>query len=153
MHPSTIIFLLVSGISALTAGAPSSTVAFPSAPYAALASRKGVHHSAPVRRLPSTMPNSTPMNISTLIKRSNVTKLMPEEPVRISTTFVALLLEHINDSTLIPFQAAARVPRSSSGKRQHYCGNVLKEVLRLICDGKYYSGHNGKWWAVPGRGW
>lgn len=146
MLPSTVIcFLLVSGICAfsasITAGAPSSTVTIPSAFYAGLASRKG-HHSAALRRLPSTMPLATPMNISTLIKQSNVTRLMPDEPV-ISTTFVALLLEHIKESTLIPFQAAVRVPRSSSGKRQHYCGNVLKEVLRLICDGKYYSGHNG----------
>lgn len=145
MFPSTIIFLLVSStcvfaIISLAASAPTSTATNPSVSFGALASGKG-HHSV-LRRLPKSMalPTST-MNITSMIAQSNVSSLV-DEPV-ISTTFVALLLEHIKESTLIPFQAAARVPRSSSGKRQKYCGTVLKDVLRLLCNGKYNSGQNG----------
>ena len=63
--------------------------------------------------------------------------------IRPNSTTYNIQDDHSNDTSSV---TSYRVTRSSNkGRKQHYCGNVLKEVLRLVCAGKYYNGHpNGK---------
>lgn len=60
-------------------------------------------------------------------------------------TQLQTIVTPLTNRTYQPMVAVAKnkIIRRQRETKQHFCGNTLKEVLKLVCDGKYY-GPNGK---------
>ncbi|KAI2798555.1 hypothetical protein BLOT_010530 [Blomia tropicalis] len=64
-------------------------------------------------------------------------------------TQLQTIVTPLTNRTYQPMVAVAKnkIIRRQRETKQHFCGNTLKEVLKLVCDGKYY-GPNGESFAI-----